>query len=206
MPNPRIRELRSRVDQLTGRQKKIMEDLAGVKGTLSGAQEDHENLTRAQVIVQKVAQSTQKELEYHVSELGTLALDAVFPEPYKLHVDFVLRRNRTEADVSFSRGKTRIDPMTASGCGAVDIAAFGLRLSLWTLENPRSRNVVIFDEPFRFLSRDLQPRAGQLLKELSKRLKLQMIIVTHDDALIDAADRVFQVTQKKRVSRVEVLK
>ena len=164
------------------------------------------DIMEAQEILQTVAQATQRELEYHISELVTLALKAVFPDPYEMHLDFVTRRNKTEADLSFSLGEeTGIDPMTASGGGAVDVAAFGLRVSSWSLSRPHTRAVLLLDEPFRFLNKALQSKASLILKEISTSLGLQMIIVTHEENLLDAADRIFETTQQKGVSRVKMI-
>jgi DNA repair exonuclease SbcCD ATPase subunit len=88
-----------------------------------------------------------------------------------------------------------IDPMTASGGGVVHVASFALRIAMWSLQRPRPRETILLDEPFHFLSRDLQPKASELLKVISKRLGIQFVIVTHDDSLTEAADKVFEVKQ-----------
>jgi len=70
----------------------------------------------------------------------------------------------------------------------------------------RISNTIVLDEPFRFLSRELQGRAGEMLKLLSQKLGIQFIFVTHVQDLVEAADRVFEVRKKKQISKVEVLK
>jgi len=161
------------------------------------------HVDEAQVVLQTVAQQTQSELEYHISELVTLANESVFDDPYTMKVQFVLRRNKTEADLLFERDGHFINPMDASGGGAVDVAAFALRISLLSLQTPKSADVLILDEPFRFVSRSLQERASKLLKEISEKLGLQMIIVTHEPTLVEHADRVFTVTQKNGISNIQ---
>ena len=59
------------------------------------------------------------------------------------------------------------------------------------------------DEPLKFLSKDLQSRAAEMLQDLSHRLKLQFIIVTHEEQLVEGADRVFRVTKTGQYSKVE---
>jgi DNA repair exonuclease SbcCD ATPase subunit len=67
--------------------------------------------------------------------------------------------------------------------------------------------VIILDEPFRFLSKDLYPKAGEILKRLSEHLKLQILMVTHNEDIIESSHRVFTVTQDRKtgVSKVEVV-
>ncbi len=44
-----------------------------------------------------------------------------------------------------------------------------------------------------------------MLKEIATRLGLQIILVTHEEDLLECADRTFRVTQSKRRSEVEVV-
>jgi DNA repair exonuclease SbcCD ATPase subunit len=151
-----------------------------------------EHTRQAQTVVQQVARMTQEELQFHFSELVSLALATVFDDPYKFRLEFVLRRDRSEADLFLERGEEKVHPMSAAGGGVVDVAAFALRVAMWCMQQPRSRATLILDEPFRFLSRDLQDRAALMIKEISQRLNLQIIMVTHNNELIDSADAFFQ--------------
>jgi DNA repair exonuclease SbcCD ATPase subunit len=145
---------------------------------------------------------TQQSLQVSISDITSLALEAVFPDPYSLEVSFVQRRNKTECDLYFMRDGNKVDPLTASGVGAVDVAAFALRIASWSMSTPHSRNVIILDEPFRFLSENYQEQAGNMLKEISQKLGIQMIIVTHNPVLAEVADKTFNVSIKKGVSKV----
>jgi len=197
-----IQQYRTELERRKGRQSQLQTSVDGCEHKIKVFEQQEKDLQQAQLILQSVAKLTQDELCFHISELVTLALEAVFPDPYKFVLEFVLRRGKSEADLYFLKGKERVHPTTASGGGAVDVAAFALRVSLWSLKRPRTRNVLILDEPFRFLSEDLQPKASQMLKEISERLKLQMIIVTHEYQLLESADKVFDVKMKKGISSV----
>lgn len=168
--------------------------LERARGEVRTAERAVRNTEQAQAVLRHVAQQTQAELEYQISEVVTLALSAVFPEdPYEFKVEFVQRNGKTEADLLFVREDARVDPLSASGGGAVDVAAFALRVALWSMQRPRGRAVLVLDEPFRFLSRGLQPRAAAFLKVLAARLGLQILMASHSPDLIEEADRVFEV-------------
>ena len=157
---------------------------------------------RAREILRTVGLETQKQLQYHIGDITSLALGSVFENPYELKVDFVERRNKTECDLFFVKDGMEVDPLEGSGYGAVDIAAFALRVASWTMQHPRTRPTIILDEPMRFLSEDRQSDASSMIVELSKRLGLQFIIVTHEKILTQYADKVFTVTKPKEVSFV----
>jgi DNA repair exonuclease SbcCD ATPase subunit len=160
----------------------------------------YKNTEEALRILQVIAQKTQAELEYEISEIVSLALSSVFDEPYEFKVEFTIKRGRTEADIYFMKDGNKFDPMSDTGGGVVDIASFALRLALWNLARPRSHNVIILDEPFRFVDKTRQAKASELLATISKRLGIQFIIVTHIDELKEFADTIFYVEQKNGIS------
>jgi len=198
-----MRTYRNRVEQEKGKKQALEEYSQEQAADLQRRKKRLRNLKDALLVVQHVSQKTQEELKYQITELVTLALKAVFEDPYEFDIDFVHKRGKTEAEVSFIRDGEKIDPMTASGGGAVDIASFALRITLWNLHRPRTANTIILDEPARFVSDDLQPKFGEMLKMISDKLNIQFIIVTHKKALMESADKVFHVIMKNKNSEVK---
>jgi ABC-type proline/glycine betaine transport system ATPase subunit len=90
------------------------------------------------------------------------------------------------------------------------VAGFALRLASWSMENPHSRNTLIMDEPFKHLKGfDENVRVIAMVKELSKKLNLQIIMV-HDERvpfeeIEKGADKIFHTTIRHGISKVEVL-
>ena len=157
---------------------------------------------QAREIIREVGQKTQQQLQFHISDVVSLAMESVFADPYSLKVDFVQRRNKTECDLLFERDGELSDPISASGGGAVDVAAFALRIASWSMARPRTRNVIILDEPLRFLSGDNQERASSMIKEVSQRLGIQFIIITHNQVLASYADKVFETRKRSKITKV----
>ena len=197
------KRLRNRVEQLKGEKNALKQQIRAYKHSIHDLGIKLHLSEKAREIIRIVGVETQQQLQFHISDITSLALAGVFAEPYQLKVDFVPRRNKTECDLLFVRDEKEIDPLDASGYGAVDVAAFALRVSSWSMKLPRSRNTIILDEPFRFLDKSKQPLASQMIKELSAKLGLQFIIVTHEEALTQHADKIFNVKQTKGISYVE---
>jgi DNA repair protein SbcC/Rad50 len=199
-----MKNYRDKLSHFEGRRQALTEsrDELGVK--MERLEGELNNILEAQTILQMVAQKTQEELKYHIESIVSMALDAVFPEPYEFEVSFEIKANRTVAECWFVRDGQRVDPMNATGGGAVDIASFALRVVFWSLlyKSKKIRPLLVLDEPFRFVSRDLQQKAGMMMKELSDKLGVQFIMVTHNKDLIDAADRVHEVSLKDGISKV----
>jgi len=165
---------------------------------------------KAREIVRKVGLATQSQLQYHISDITSLALEAVFPNPYELKVEFVERRNKTECDLKFIRDENEITPLSEGGLGAADVASFALRVASWSMLRPRTCNTVILDEPFKHLKGEqANLKVLQMINEISRKLKIQIIMVSDErisrEDIIDSADRVFEVSIKNRKSKVEVI-
>lgn len=194
-------QLRQELERRKGQRDRIQQDLERTEEVVRKLILQARYCEEAQTIIQNVAQLTQAELEYHVSELVTLAMAAVFEDPYSLEVEFVQRRGRTETDLWFVRNDSKIDPLSASGGGAVDVASFALRVALWSLAPVRTRNVLILDEPLHFLKGEVLPEKGStMIKEISEKIGLQIIMVSHIPDQIEGADKVIEVSMKKGVS------
>lgn len=199
-----LNQLSDELQRAAGRRDQLRSQITSTTSELERLTQEQEDIVRALEIIQTVAKLTQRQLEIHISELVSLALEAVFPNPYRLVLKFESRRNRSEADLLLQDADGNLlSPMDSVGGGVVDVAALALRIALWSLKRPRPRAVMIMDEPLRFLSADLQGRASLMLKEISEKLGIQFIIVTHEDNLLEAADKVFQVGIKGGVSHVE---
>lgn len=197
-----VKQYRTSLERLKGKQMQLEKTINDLTLEIRNAKRALNQHEQAREIIREVGLKTQQTLQVHISDITTLALEAVFDDPYELNVEFVQRRNKTECDLLFVRDGNTADPLTASGGGAVDVAAFALRIASWTMQRPRSRPMIILDEPMRFLSVDLQEKASQMIKELSEKLGIQFILITHEPTLAAYADTVFEVTNRKGVSKV----
>ena len=197
-----LKNIRNNLERNKGRRDQILTNMIETEIKIKDKKKDLIRHEQAREVIREVGLKTQQQLQYHISDITSLALDAVFPDPYELIAEFVERRNKTECDLYFNRDGNRVNPLSASGGGAVDVASFALRVASWSMQRPRSRSVLILDEPFRYLSTDLLDKAGLMLKQISKKLKLQIIMVTHSEELMEQADKVFQVKIRKGISQV----
>lgn len=197
-----IKNLRSELDSRRGEQRRTLKNLQETKERLKQNKEAQKQHEHAREVIKETGLKTQQALAFHISDITSLALQAVFPDPYQLVVDFVERRNKTECDLYFEKNSNQMEPMDASGGGAVDVASFALRVASWSMQHPRTRPVIVLDEPMRFLSTDLQPKASEMIKELSEKLGLQFIIITHEEMLTEEADKVFEISQPKEVTKI----
>ena len=198
-----IEELRRKLIKQTVEKETLQKNLAETKSSLEKEEMFLDNCQKARTIVQIVAQETQAKVEYHISNLVSMALSSVFPDPYEFALRFAQRRNKTEADLLFVKDGKEGYPLDMSGGGPIDVASFALRVATWSIKS--TRRTMVLDEPGKFISRDLQIKFSEMIKHLSSSLGLQFIIVSHVPEITEAADKIFEVTNKNGESKVIVM-
>ncbi len=217
-----LQDLRKKIEQKKGQANQIQFDLKKATDNCELIEKEISISEKSQSIIQAVARATQQELEYRITEPVSLALASVYDNPYKMVADFqITGRGNTECYLGFERNGNIIKPVDAhggaSGGGPIDIASFSLRIGSWSLAQPRSRPILIADEPFKWIDKEkirgseitTMHLAGQMLKDITRTppegLGLQIIICSHISELIEGADRIIKVSKdKNEISSVEV--
>jgi len=160
-----------------------------------------ETFTKARFVLAEVSRQTQEQLKERIEKLVTLCIQSVFDRNFEFKLKFQIKRNKMECEpVIFENGNEFV-PKDDMGGGILDIISFALRIVLWGLETPKSRNLIILDEPFKQCGK-LITKACQMVKEISKMLGVQIIMVTHSDELIDIADKSWHVQYTNGMSIV----
>lgn len=183
----------------------LSENLQENRNTVSGLRKDIDASDKVMAVIQRVAKETQKQIEYQISSLVSLSLKSVFHRPYQFKAEFVERRGKTECDLFFEKDGTRFEYDEVGG-GVLDVAAFALRVSLWAIQNPRSRALFILDEPFKNINdpkRILHRKVAEMVKMISEMVKVQIIIISTIPEMEEVANKVFTVMNRRGKSSVE---
>lgn len=210
MTTKATQSLRAKLEQKKGQRDYLIRLIADTRGKIEDKEKDLDNHEKAREVIREVSLKTQKQLEYNISEITSTALSAVLDDPYELDVEFVQRRNKTECDLFFVRGGNKIDP-TDGGGGAVDIASFALRVASWSIQNPRTRPVLILDEPFKHLKgEEANRKMLAMVREITEKLGLQVIMISDErvsrEATIEATDRLFEARMKNGRTKMVKIK
>lgn len=205
-----ISKLRQSLERNKGKRDQISQDLILAKSKEKYWKNEIKTSEDAKIIINLIAQKTQKKLEYRLCELVTLAMNSIFEDPYELKVDFVPRRGKTECDISFSKNQKPYNPFSSGG-GTVNVACFALIIAVFSLSRPKTRNFLLLDEPFaRLKGEEPNKRAIQVVKEISDEVGVQIIMVSDERSPMEeikrGADKVFRVYKKGDRSIVDISK
>ena len=208
----KIKKLRNTLEQRKGRKAQLENHIQQLQNNLKLQTRRAGRYERALAIVKQVGLETQKALEYRLAEQVSLALTTVFDDPYKLVVEFAEKRGKTEADLLFERRGMQVQPLGSVGGGMIDVASFALRVAYHCMRQDfKPRPVLVLDEPFRSLKgEDANRRALELLNTISHSAGLQIITISDEriprEDILATADKVFEVTQNKGISKLKEVK
>lgn len=190
-------DLKAIIDKAKGRREAKVKERAATRAEVRMMTAEVHAAEQALVLAQLVAKQTQAQLEYRVSELSTLALQAILEEDVQLGLQFVEKRNKTEAEMFVSIDGNQIQPKDSSAGGVMDIIGTTLRFSLWSLMPKKSSPVFFLDEPMKWLKgKDMPEKGTQVLSEVSHRLGVQIIMVSHAVELIAGADSIVDIGKR----------
>jgi len=139
--------------------------------------------TEALEVVRGCAVELQNQAHKHISKIVTRCMHAIFGKRYEFKIIFELKRNKTEARLVFMKDGNEVDPMEAAEGGAIAVAAFALRIASLVLTRPHRRKCIFLDEAFSHLHKSHHHKVRALIKTLAKEMGIQIIIITHIEAL-----------------------
>jgi len=161
------------------------------------------DLKEAKEIMSIVGILAQQQVKEVVEGLMSQALITVFGEGYSFELIDQISRNKPEVTMFVVENECRRSLKDQETCGTIiDVVSLVLRIVLWSITSPRTRNTLILDEPLKSVSKDRLPFLQKMLKQLSNMLNLQIILVTHDYGLAEGSDRIFVVKKTDEISEV----
>ena len=158
-----------------------------------------------QLIDQEVVQGVQA-----VEKLQTEGLQAVF-EDQDLHV---------KSQVEIQRGKVSVDLLTVQkypngmeiegisgdSFGGAVATVQSILLRLIILLRRGLRPLLLLDESLPAFDSNYVVNMGRFLSTLCRRLKVDILLVTHNPALVEAADKAYKIVRKDGAARFEKLR
>lgn len=145
---PDIQSLRLELERRKGKRDQLQRIAEDLKEEISLNKRQIIRHEKALEIVKQVGLMTQKQLEYHLTEQASLAMEAVFDDPYQLKVEFQEKRGKTEVEILFKRRDMEFPPIGSAGGGAIDVASLALRIAYWAMrQDKKIQPLLLLDEP-----------------------------------------------------------
>ncbi len=174
---------------------------------LRAVREEIECLEQVRLLLSAAAEYAREQGRRQMELLVTQALQFVFGGDLEFRVKIEEKRERAEAEFLVSStygGETRVEttPQDARGGGVVDVISLALRLAFLQALRPPVGGPLVLDEPAKHVSDEFAPQVARFLKECSQALGRQVIMVSHNQHLADAADVAYLVEMRQGKSSV----
>lgn len=199
----KLSELGKKYDNLVGRRDQVVKDLEAVQVKATEIATELQEYESALLVLNESAKRTQSQLKYVIEPPVNQALAGVFDNPYEFELRFESKQGRTWARQIFIRDGNEYKDLTFSGGGGpVDVSAFALQVAGLCLT--QLRRFLMLDEPLKHLkSRDksLEERGALMIQEISHKVGIQVLMISHIPEQQKGADKVFALTLKNGITK-----
>ena len=201
-----LTNMQSRYNAALGQKQLLEQQLQGKQHNLGQTRQNLATWEQVQVLFTKVSEYAREQLKARIEETVTAALTAVFGEGYTFRVHMRQLGNQPAAEwqvvSQYGDEEVAASPEDARGGGITDVVSLALRLAMLEILRPRPEGPVIFDEPAKMVSAEYAGNLAYFLKQYAAKTGRQVVMVTHNPQLAEAADKSYLVTQKNGVSEV----
>lgn len=154
--------------------------------------------------LEDVANSRRGQIKKRIEDIVTEALRMVYGDEYKIEISYSVKNNRSCLDIDLVKstaiGEIKRD-IEGFGGGVADTISVPLRLMI-LFSTKQTDRVVVLDECFKHMDLHRIDRVAEFFRVLAEKLKMQIIMVSHHEALKSTADRMYQVTESNGKSTV----
>lgn len=179
-------------NQLVGKKQTLSGNKKKLKKKVKNLRSNLQDYKDTRTLLNEAIRLTHKKFKDEIENIITRSIRTIFNRNFTFELDYKEKRNEIESRIVVKEDGHELDPKDEMGGSIVDIISLAFRVCLWHISSPRARNTFILDEPFRFCGK-LTSLVGTVLRELSEVLQFQVILITHDDNLVQYGDRIFKV-------------
>lgn len=198
----KVSEYRQRLQELRGSKKQLEKQITEKDVQIAANKTKAEHIVKARWLLVEAAKATQGSVKEYLETMTTRLMQAAYDRPLQFLVDYETKRNRSNCFLRVQDGDSEpTTPKDDDGGGMVEIISTALRLEMWSLQQPRSRNTIFLDEPLKNLGRKIG-LVSQMLRKIAVDLGLQLVIITHDPEVLQIADRSWVVEHNGKYSVV----
>lgn len=206
----RLRRTARALDQLTGAARALAQAGQRLQGEITQLRHTVEAHEQAAHLLASIGEQRQADAQTQIESLVTQGLHTIFGPELSFHVvpatraktpvvDFVVRSVLPDGSI------VDTDVLDARGGGLAATVGFLLRVVVLLLRRSDGDSVLILDETFAHVSAEYEPRLAEFLRELADKTGVQIVLVTHSDAYLDAADVRYRFDLRDGQTRVRAV-
>lgn len=179
----KLKELKTLIDQKQGSINTLSTQLDSETTRLTEIKVNRELYKKCVEVLNQLQDSTKEQVKTEIETLVTYGLQSIMGDGYKFEIIFDRRGNLS--DIKFriiTPSNTDPEPENIEDEESgfiLDVVSVCLRIILCEFFKDRTGDFLILDEPFKGISEQKLEATMNFLKEISKKLNRQIILITH---------------------------
>jgi len=203
--------VRQKYEKLASEKDVLAGQIAVAKATIDGLKRERDTIDRTMNFVKTLTREAQEAFKKEVDSAVTMAVKTIFDEAFFFNLEIKTGKGGLQCTPQiweeFEGVQVQYTPKDEMGGSIIDPIGFTLRAVLQVYDPQPTRPTFILDEPMKHVGKgELLERAGRLIREISHRMKRQLIIITHEPELAEIADRAWRVARIRGRSVATVIK
>lgn len=179
--------------------KSLQESHLSVEKEIISLESELTLLESSSVVIQDLVNDLSKGDLQELSKMLTWGLQTIFRENYEIRIDVKTQRNNKTFTFVFVKDG-REAKITSQGGGVQSVVSLLLRLyAIAQLETPK---FLILDEYFKHVDEERKPRFLEVLKTLCSDFKFDVLIISHDDAIMAIYDNHYRIDSQGHMKKI----
>ena len=202
----KIASVEQRLQYLEGQKETLTTQLADNNLRLKEIITEEDTFLKASSLLQSVSEKTRDLSVNKIESIITSALQEIMDN---VHLQFVIsfENKRNAVAVEFKIRDTQLgtdlDIVHSEAGGIKNVVSTILRLIIIDLHHPKIEGPIVLDEVGANISVEYQERFGKFLKDYSKMMGRQIILVSHHDKVKEHADKLIRLRKLNADTQVE---
>ena len=197
----KIKYLKTLIDKNTFIKDSLEEKKREIQKDINNINKETDTLLELKDFLMSVSANYRDQLCNLFTSLVTEALTSIFEKDIRFNIKLYSYRNEPAIDVSVIEDNLEVDPQKSCGGGLNDIISFVIKIIFIYLK--KSSKIIILDEPLKFLSRDYIEQSSNFIHEISKRMNIQIILVSHKPDLEISCDKLINIEKSENRSIIK---
>lgn len=193
----RARNRRRVLDERQGEARALLTRGKALQEEIASLTELIVDLDQTTVLLNSMGEDRQQRAQQTIEDLVTRGLQTIFDESLSFHIVQTTRGKTVQVEFvvrTTLQGRVIETPvMDARGGGLAATIGYLLRLVVLLLtRGQRQDSLIVLDESFSHVSQEYLPAVAAFIREVVDRTGVQHILVTHQEELVEGADRVYR--------------
>lgn len=206
----RARHRRRTLDERQGEARSLLTRAKDLQTEVTSLSEMVEDLDRVTLLLNSMGEDRQQKAQQTIEELVTRGLQTIFDETLSFHIVQTTRGKTVQVDFivrTTLHGRAIETPvLDARGGGLAATIGFLLRLVVLLLtRGQRQDTLIVLDETFAHVSAEYLPAVSAFVREVVDKTGVQIIMVTHQEELMEGADQVYRFTMHEGQTKAEAV-